>query len=155
MDFDAACEIVRAHMVANFTGVPLQWENETPPSAPWPPTDGSGNPLPWGEGSFRHVRDEQRSIGAPGDQDWEEGGALVVWLFVPRMGGQRRGRQLRELLAAAFRGRDLPGVGGSVEITGLLPDDSDDAEPGDTESGKAGPWWRRGLRIEFEWQTTA
>lgn len=139
MTFDDACVTLKAALVSGFSACPLTYENERP-SGSFPPEP----PSSWVRVEFRSGIDEQRSIGAPGQNEFEETGAMLVYLFAPQMGGDQTCRQLLDQIVAVFRGKDLSGV----EVLDILGDDG-----GGTD--ESGAWWRRWRRIEFRYWLTA
>lgn len=145
MTFDQACTALRAQLASGFTAVPVMWANEAPPSLPWPPIDADG-PAAWAYAEFRGGIGEQISIGAPGENDHEELGALLVHVHTPLQGGDAKARQHADTIVALFRGQEI----GGVEITGTLRDEGGQAET--DAPAQAATWWRRIVRIEFAFE---
>jgi hypothetical protein len=93
---------LREFMDANWSGAPLSWENE-PFEIPDPPhfvvVEVFGSSY------------EQRTIGSgdPAAERWEEEGAALFHVAVPRGTGSLQARQTAEALVSLLRGRQLSG----------------------------------------------
>lgn len=125
--------VIRSYLTANFTAIPLAWENE-PFTVPEPPA-------PWALCEVVGEDFEQESIGSgsPAAELWRESGYLLVHVMVPAGSGSLVARQHAETLSNLLKGLELPAATRFAAMSigaGELGDDS-------------GAWWRLTLRADW------
>jgi hypothetical protein len=133
----AAYTTIRAFIEANFTAVPMGWENEQSPD-----TNGAeGFDAPWVYVQMTGDIWDQMSIGAGDrlDNRWQEEGELLLDVIVPLDTGTIAARTIATTLANLFRGLQL----GDIEFRdisigiGVIAEDR-------------GPWWLLPVRINWQ-----
>lgn len=79
-DWAGAVAACRTRFVANFTATAIAYQNEDPPSSPWPPNP----PMPWTYFEVLQVQSNLRGVGKPGSQTWLTNGNIFAHVFVPK-----------------------------------------------------------------------
>ena len=102
-DYAGAVAAIQARLTANWTTTKVGFQNDKPPSTPWPPVDGNGDPEPWvyfeviGNGSAL------RGAGLPGSQEWLYEGHLLAHVYVPVQTGIAVAHQHAVAIGEIFR----------------------------------------------------
>lgn len=131
-------DAVRARVEVEWTATPVEWPNEpvTLPPEGTPGFDGC-----WIALEFHGRLFGQASIGAPGDQRWDEDGTIWAHVLAPVGSGERLMRGHAVAFIDLFRGQEI----GAVEFQ--------DCEIGPGGADEDGCWWRISARIDFTRQT--
>lgn len=79
-DWTGAVAACKARFVANFANAtPVAFQNEDPPSSPWPPA----TPVPWTYFEVLEVQSRERGVGKAGSKTWLTLGNIFAHVFVP------------------------------------------------------------------------
>lgn len=131
-------DAVRARIVDQWTATPIAWPNE-PVSLPVDGADGFDGC--WIALEFDGRLFGQVSIGAPGENRWDEDGTILAHVMAPAGSGERTMRGHAGDFADLFRGDEI----GTIEFQ--------DCEIGPGGASDDGCWWRITVRIEFTRRT--
>ncbi len=134
MSSDLVFTAVQNFLYANFTTVPLNFENDQfvlpDPPSPWVDVEIYGSSF--NQSSF--------GSGVPSTDNWTEMGAVLCHVMIPVNTGSLLGRQIATQLSTLFKGR-------RIEPDIRFGDQSIGAGMVQIETGN---WWPISLRIEWQ-----
>lgn len=106
-----AVRAIKDALKAEWTATPIVFENEDPPGL----ADGDGHPVPFVMVEIESDAAEQRSIGSPGSNVFQDTGAIIATCFVPAGTGADAATSHASALAEAWRNREISlGAGACV-----------------------------------------
>lgn len=146
-DYAGAVAAMRARFVGAWgTTTPVQFQNEDPPQAPWPPQDGAGKPVPWVYFEVIQTASAERGVGLPGSKLWRTVGNIFVHAFVPLGYGLPSHLALTKQAGDVFRAATFY----QDAATGAKVVCSAPSEAGGNSSADVGNWFGLTVSIPFE-----
>lgn len=142
-DYAGAVAAIRARFVANFdtVAVPVEYQNEDPPAANWPPLGAA----PWIYFEVLETASSQRGAGLPGNQTWLTVGQILVHLFAPKGYGLPEHLRLAGLAGEVFRAATFYNSDPGAKVICGAP--SMQGADSDADNGK---WFGVTVAIPFE-----
>lgn len=146
-DYAGAVAAIRQRLADNWTTTPIAFQNETPPTDPFPPIDPvTGNPAPWVMCEVIGTTSEIHAFGAPGNKVWRYLGLIHVHILVPVNYGADVAQGYAVTVGEIFRGAKFydNGDGDYVRTWSPMTDGGgSDADIANT--------WRLTMTVDFEY----
>lgn len=102
-DFAGAVAAMRERFETAWTETPVRFQNEGPPSQPWPPLDGDNNPAPWVYFEVLATSSDTRGAGRSGDKTWLTVGYIYAHVFTREGYGYPESLRLADAAGEVFR----------------------------------------------------
>lgn len=102
-DLAGAIAAIRTRLATAWTTTPIAYQNEKPPSQPWPPVDGSGLKRAWVYLEVIPNSTGLRAAGRPGAQFFLTEGHILVHIFVPPLDGVATAHGYAVTIGEVFR----------------------------------------------------
>lgn len=143
-DYAGAVAAMRARFVAAWGATtPVQFQNEDPPSSPWPPEPSAGA---WCYFEVIQTESKERGVGLPGSKVWLTTGNIFVHIQVPGGHGLPAQLALTNQAGSIFRAATFyqDSVTGAKVVCGAP------SEPGGASDADNGNWFSLTVSIPFE-----
>lgn len=114
-DWAGAVAALRAEFEANFTAVPIAFQNEEPPSQPWPPSG------VWAYFEVIQTQSVMRGVGMPGNKPWLTDGYAYAQIFAPKGYGLPQQLALADQAGEIFRAKTFYNTEPGVRLTCVGP----------------------------------
>jgi len=142
-DYAGAKAAIRSRLEANWVTTRLSFQNEQPP-APWPPTNGDGELLPWAQLEIASLGSQIWTFGTEGNRGWRYDGLIYVHVFTPVGDGEALANQHAVAIGEIFRAAKFYDDGQGSYIRSLSPQ-VDDGDSGSDD----GNWFRVTMTVDF------
>ncbi len=144
-DYAGAVAAMRSRFATAWSETQIAYQNEDPPSAPWPPVDGDGKSTPWVYFEVVTSQTSLRGAGLPGDNVWLTTGFIFIHVFTPLGYGLPESLRLAGLAAEIFRAATFYRDGAGSKVMCMAPNIDGGASDADN-----GNWFRVTCSVPFE-----